>query len=238
MGGSISDGSFAWLTDQRLLDAVKRHLQTLPKELIVMIVGYFSYTPPTVACLPRRIRTRPPSKWGSAAAGGTDRLSTLIGSAVYLISRDSSDLSMSQSPLLVVWLKSVGMHTYLGLIFPKMEFNSGRMSLSFGAAYDVEKLGLPRADCSLVFYDLDVAQKPAVDVRYSICKINSLNLARHHNHYQQHHKRKLQSYPVMVAKLCTALSISAECWPPFHQQIHSVSMLALSPHHSWPWIEN
>jgi hypothetical protein len=230
-----------WMTDGRmelsLWDAKNGPLRAFPVVLVKIVVSYIPIRPPFECSLPPKILIRPPAH--SKKQNFADKL---IGSSVYLLRNERSTLF--RMPFLIVWSTVAQGDTFFGLILPSLQFNNAQMSLTFGSANDLTALGMPCSDCLMVFYDLDVAQrppypaslvdKPNANLAYSICKINSLNLARTHNRRRRVHGTSALLYPVIVAKLANK-SLSPFGVPPFHQQIHPICLLAPAHHILWPW---
>lgn len=238
-----------WVTSSATFDSLQTCLVSFPKELVKEIVSFlvFSGSPPTFAPLPPSIRSC--AKDDSAEPGTQQFLDNLLGSSVYLIynrfSRVQQQLSgpIARSPFLIVWSTTHYelRHTYFGLVFPSISFDVGAMSLAFGQAQDHKTLELPRRDCSLVFYDLDVAQQnptrlsqlPQPDVDYTICRIKTLNLASHHNRNYRRQKSTNNLYPVLVVRIPQLLRDTSS--KPFYEKIFPVDLFAPASHPIWPW---
>jgi len=245
-----------WVTSDSTMEILGSSLRCLPRELLREIVSYllFSDCPPTHSPLPSTILNWAPQ---TSFKNRASFLDNLIGSSVYLVHRRQSILQqqlsgpIARSPFLIVWatvhrVHHALSHTYFGLIFPSVEFNG--TSLCFGPAQDSKTLDMPRQDCSLVFYDLDVAQQNMSqllqpDIDHSICRIRSLNIASSHNkkHTNQNNQNNHNEvgnegpslFPVLVARIPQL--IQDDDTTPFHERVFTIDLFAPANHHLWPW---
>lgn len=251
VGGCIKV-SHRWVTVGSSLEAMWEPLGCLPKELIREIASYLVYakSPPTMSPLPRRILNAVPYRLVSDVEEGSQEfVENLVGSSIYLVHDRKSPIQqkvsgpVARSPFVIVWAAVHQQQTYFGVVFPSVVFNSDRMSLVFGPAQDLATLELPRTDCSLVFYDLDVAQQnpphlsklQQPDVDYTICRIRSLNLATNHN---RSGKRKIIDgypiYPVLVVRI-SGLVTKKGRETPFYERMFPADLFAPADHPLWPW---
>jgi hypothetical protein len=235
--GWDKDGD-GWVTEYKLRDFLRnRVLHDLPYELINIIIGYVGPEPPRVHPLPRTMLNAPPEicgrqKWLAEEPDGQDYfLQRLIGSAIYILYNrqvsGGTPGAVLRSPFLMVWGAVYRGDTYLGMIFPSVEFED--CSLGFGKAQDTNSLHLPRSDCCLVFYDIHAAIARTVDVRHSISKINSLNLA---NSLHTRPRSLLYDYPVLAVRLPKL--VLSQLQDPF-ERIHQTDLFAPIQDPSWPW---
>lgn len=259
-------------------------MRCMPPELVRLIIQYVFIRPPFAAPLPPRMLNRapPPENQNPNLILDRDRdrdfgrdrdrkqhngeeddgrfVGGLVGSCVYLV-HERGDATqervcgpIARSPFIVVWAAVVSNNTYFGVIFPSVEFNANNLSLAFGKPQDLKSLDMPRCDCSLVFYDLDITQRrpdhiastPQPDVDFSICRINALNLAKAHRRLIKNGSPSdpslTQTYPVLILRIPAKITDAdpnphflAQTKPPFYDRVFPVDLFAPAQHPLWPW---
>jgi hypothetical protein len=261
-----------------LWDASGGPLRQLPRELVWLVVMYLRLRPPSRCLLPSRMLTEAPSlrcssfEWlSNTPEGRLFFVESLVGSSVFVMcDRISSHQGyggpivheefagpIACSPFLVVWATIYEHHTYFGMVFPSIVYDTKCMSLAFGPDQDTRNLGLPRQDCSIVFYDLRVADRPSQqlpvstvmrgssDVRHSISRIRSLNLSRGRQFIQCNQDEGEPTkplslghqYSVFVVRI-PGLLLDGDFSCPFHHRPHRVDLFAHADHPTWPWYEH